>query len=461
MDVAPHPHIGLQTVTWLLEGEIVHDDSLGFEAVARPGSVNVMTAGEGIAHAEQTPRQNSGQLSGVQLWVAAARRGAQRRCRLSARGRDADSSRCTAAWCRSSPARWPASCHRPSTTRRSSARSCAVHPGERLSFDVRVSFEHAALLLEGDAESEVTLLAPHVLYYFGTGRTEIAFSSRSRSDGCCSSAGRLSPKRSSCGGTSWRARLKKSRGHAPTGKPGLRFGPVKGYDGASIPAPPLASFARRIRCREKWSGTRDEGQGRRQEGRKAGRQEGRNNHPGIMKSRHEPMHLLTRCLHGAAHRARCAWPGVLGTALATAAALAFGVLTNAATQPFTFDDVTSRAGISFVHENGAAGAYWYPELFGGGVAVIDADGDRWPDLLFVNGRRWTAGRPGVARPVSQQPQRDVHQRHKRQRLRCAGRVRARSRRRRLRQRRSRRCVRDDDGRRPADAQRRRRTSSST
>jgi hypothetical protein len=61
----------------------------------------------------------------------------------------------------------------------------------------------------------------------------------------------------------------------------------------------------------------------------------------------------------------------------------------AAGQPFTFEDVTSKAGISFVHENGAAGAYWYPELFGGSVAVIDADGDRWPDLLFVNGRRWS------------------------------------------------------------------------
>ena len=113
-----------------------------------------------------------------------------------------------------------------------------------------------------------------------------------------------------------------------------------------------------------------------------------------MKSHHEPMHLLTRCLHSAAHRARCAWPGVLGTALATAAAVAFCVLTNAAAQPFTFADVTSRAGISFVHENGAAGAYWYPELFGGGVAVLDVDGDRWPDLLFINGKSW---KPGAAR----------------------------------------------------------------
>ena len=53
MDVAPHPHIGLQTVTWLLAGEVVHDDSLGSEAVLRPRGVNVMTSGGGIAHAEK------------------------------------------------------------------------------------------------------------------------------------------------------------------------------------------------------------------------------------------------------------------------------------------------------------------------------------------------------------------------------------------------------------------------
>src|SRR5262245_36652945 len=70
MDVAPHPHIGLQTVTWLFDGEVVHDDSLGSEAVLRPGGVNVMTAGNGITHAEQTPRDHTGRLNGVQLWVA-------------------------------------------------------------------------------------------------------------------------------------------------------------------------------------------------------------------------------------------------------------------------------------------------------------------------------------------------------------------------------------------------------
>jgi hypothetical protein len=59
----------------------------------------------------------------------------------------------------------------------------------------------------------------------------------------------------------------------------------------------------------------------------------------------------------------------------------------------TFTDITSKAGITFVHHNGAAGGMWYPELFGGGVAVLDIDGDTWPDLLFVNGKDWApAGR---------------------------------------------------------------------
>ena len=59
-----------------------------------------------------------------------------------------------------------------------------------------------------------------------------------------------------------------------------------------------------------------------------------------------------------------------------------------------FTDVTERAGIRFTHHNGATGSKWYPELFGGGVVVLDIDGDAWPDLLFVNGKEWQpAARP--------------------------------------------------------------------
>jgi redox-sensitive bicupin YhaK (pirin superfamily) len=69
-DIAPHPHLGLQTVTWLFAGEILHRDSLGSEQLIRPGQMNLMTSGEGIAHSEENPGVTSGQLHGVQLWVA-------------------------------------------------------------------------------------------------------------------------------------------------------------------------------------------------------------------------------------------------------------------------------------------------------------------------------------------------------------------------------------------------------
>jgi len=73
VDVRPHPHIGLATVTWLFEGELLHRDSLGFTQVIRPGEVNWMTAGSGIAHSERTPpenRQRPSRLHGIQSWVA-------------------------------------------------------------------------------------------------------------------------------------------------------------------------------------------------------------------------------------------------------------------------------------------------------------------------------------------------------------------------------------------------------
>ena len=69
MDVAPHPHTGLQTVSWLFSGEIEHRDSLGVHALVRPGEVNLMTGGHGICHSEvSTPGTTL--LHGVQLWVA-------------------------------------------------------------------------------------------------------------------------------------------------------------------------------------------------------------------------------------------------------------------------------------------------------------------------------------------------------------------------------------------------------
>ena len=73
LDVRPHPHIGLATVTYLFDGEIMHRDSLGTAAPIRPGAVNWMTAGRGIVHSERTDnerRVKGDSLHGLQMWVA-------------------------------------------------------------------------------------------------------------------------------------------------------------------------------------------------------------------------------------------------------------------------------------------------------------------------------------------------------------------------------------------------------
>lgn len=73
LDVAPHPHIGLSTLTYLFDGSIQHKDSLGSDIEIKPGAINWMTAGKGVVHSERTPeylRNTEKSLHGLQIWVA-------------------------------------------------------------------------------------------------------------------------------------------------------------------------------------------------------------------------------------------------------------------------------------------------------------------------------------------------------------------------------------------------------
>ena len=73
LDIGPHPHIGLSTLTYLFDGNVMHKDSLGTEVEIKPGQVNWMTAGKGIVHSERTPanlRNTNKNLHGLQIWVA-------------------------------------------------------------------------------------------------------------------------------------------------------------------------------------------------------------------------------------------------------------------------------------------------------------------------------------------------------------------------------------------------------
>ena len=168
--------MGLQTVTWLQEGELVHHDSLRSEGNLRPGGVNVMTSGHAIAHAERTPRDNTGRLGGVQLWTAlpdndrngpAAFQHVPDVPIFETSGGLAQvfSGKL---WTATSPA-----------THFSPLVGADLHVHARHSLTVPIEreHEHAVLILSGDCSLETQALAPGVLYYLGTQRAELTFAS--------------------------------------------------------------------------------------------------------------------------------------------------------------------------------------------------------------------------------------------------------------------------------------------
>jgi redox-sensitive bicupin YhaK (pirin superfamily) len=177
MDVAPHPHIGLQTVSWLLEGEIAHDDSLGSASLLRPGGVNVMTAGNGIAHAEQTPRDHSGRLNGVQLWTAlpdAVRRGAASFAHVGEVPIVESSGGLVRVFAGSMA---DATLDQPYFSPTIGA-DLQVHAGGALTVPLEAGFEHAVLVLRGDAAIDGQALAADTMYYLGCARSSAELTSR-------------------------------------------------------------------------------------------------------------------------------------------------------------------------------------------------------------------------------------------------------------------------------------------
>ena len=178
MDVAPHPHMGLQTVTWLLEGEVVHDDSLGEEAVLRPGGVNVMTSGHAIAHAERTPTDNTGRLNGVQLWTALPdrdRHGAPSFQHVKLAPVLEPSGGIVRVFSGQLAGAVSPSHHLSDLA----GADLQVHRGERLEIPLRPDFEHAVLVLSGECALDGQPLRERVLYYLGVQRADASFASHS------------------------------------------------------------------------------------------------------------------------------------------------------------------------------------------------------------------------------------------------------------------------------------------
>jgi hypothetical protein len=172
VDVPPHPHIGLQTVSWVIEGEILHNDSLGLTGMARPGVVNVMTAGQGIAHAEETPPSNTGRLAGVQLWVALPDVSRHIAASFEAHGTlptlRLESATATVFLGQLGEVRAPGRVHSPLVG------VDVLASGDsdfRLPLDP--SFEHAVVVMSGAWRLADGPLEPQTLYYLGCGRSEL------------------------------------------------------------------------------------------------------------------------------------------------------------------------------------------------------------------------------------------------------------------------------------------------
>nr|WP_230416291.1 pirin family protein [Micromonospora tarapacensis] len=169
MEVPPHPHTGLQTVTWLLDGEILHRDSLGNEQTIRPGQLNVMTSGHGIAHSERSPVEHPPLMHGVQLWVALpdpARAGAADFAHHAdlPRWRAGDLG-VTLLVGELSGERSPARVHTPLL-----GAQLELAGAEPVGVPLRRDFEYALLALDGAAEVDGVPLAPGALLWLGAQR---------------------------------------------------------------------------------------------------------------------------------------------------------------------------------------------------------------------------------------------------------------------------------------------------
>jgi len=181
MRVEPHPHIGLQTVTWPLVGEIRHRDSVGSDVTLRRGQLNLMTAGEGISHSEYSVPEDAEPLDALQLWVVlpeSARHGAagfEQHTSLPGLTLAADAGTDATGIVvlgEFAGVRSPATAYTPIV-----GAEISVPAGSRVPLPLDAAWEHAVLLVEGDATVEGETVEVGSMLYLGDSRTSTAVTS--------------------------------------------------------------------------------------------------------------------------------------------------------------------------------------------------------------------------------------------------------------------------------------------
>jgi hypothetical protein len=173
LSIGPHPHIGLQTFSWMIEGSILHRDSLGFEQWINPGQVNLMTAGRGISHAEESPADAAGRFQLAQLWIALPKHECNREPTFDHYPvlpvLDRGGFRITVLAGTWAGERSPARVYSPLV-----GLDLASTGGARSALPLDPAFEYAALTLEGAPAVDGEALAPGILLYLGAGRAALA-----------------------------------------------------------------------------------------------------------------------------------------------------------------------------------------------------------------------------------------------------------------------------------------------
>ncbi|MFI6730075.1 pirin family protein [Streptomyces sp. R-74717] len=247
MQVPPHPHMGLQTVSWLHEGEVLHRDSLGSLRTIRPRELGLMTSGRAISHSEESPKSHARFLHGAQLWVALpdAHRHVEPHFRhhtelptVTAPGLTA-----TLILGELDGATSPGTTYTPIV-----GADLALSAGAEARLPLDPDFEYAVLSMSGQAEVDGVPVLPGSMLYLGCGRTELPL----RAD---TDAGLML-----LGGepfeeeiVMWWNFVGRSHEEIEAARldwmEGSRFGEVKGYDGSRLPAPALPPVALKPRGR--------------------------------------------------------------------------------------------------------------------------------------------------------------------------------------------------------------------
>ncbi|GGY75274.1 pirin family protein [Streptomyces anulatus] len=237
MQVPPHPHMGLQTVSWLHDGEVLHRDSLGSLQTVRPRELGLMTSGHAISHSEESPKEHARLLHGAQLWVALpeAHRSIEPHFQhhtdlpvVTAPGVTA-----TVILGELDGAASPGTSYTPIV-----GADVTLAGGVEARLPLDPDFEYAVLSMSGEAEVDGVRVLPGSMLYLGCGRTELPL--RGVSDAGLMLLGGEPFEEELVMFWNFIARSGEEIVQARNDwEKGSRFGEVRGYDGARLPAPEL------------------------------------------------------------------------------------------------------------------------------------------------------------------------------------------------------------------------------